>query len=83
MLWIWIGFILFVLIMLALDLGVFHRKRARSLDERGPHLVGGLDRDGAGVQRPGQLFGYEHHWMGLGTNPSEPLDGGDAMASNI
>ena len=26
MLWIWLGFILFVLLMLALDLGVFHRK---------------------------------------------------------
>ena len=26
-LWIWIGFNLFVLAMLALDLGVFHRKR--------------------------------------------------------
>jgi tellurite resistance protein TerC len=26
MLWIWIGFIGFVLAMLALDLGVFHRK---------------------------------------------------------
>jgi tellurite resistance protein TerC len=25
-LWIWLGFILFVLLMLALDLGVFHRK---------------------------------------------------------
>jgi tellurite resistance protein TerC len=26
MLWIWIGFAAFVLILLALDLGVFHRK---------------------------------------------------------
>ena len=26
MIWIWSGFILFVLAMLALDLGVFHRK---------------------------------------------------------
>ena len=26
MLWIWTGFILFILLMLALDLGVFHRK---------------------------------------------------------
>ena len=25
MFWIWLGFILFVLLMLALDLGVFHR----------------------------------------------------------
>ena len=28
-LWLWIGFNLFVLAMLALDLGVFHRKAAR------------------------------------------------------
>jgi len=26
MVWIWVGFIVFVLLMLALDLGVFHRK---------------------------------------------------------
>jgi hypothetical protein len=26
MIWIWVGFIVFVLAMLALDLGVFHRK---------------------------------------------------------
>jgi len=26
MVWIWIAFIAFVLVMLALDLGVFHRK---------------------------------------------------------
>ena len=26
MLWIWVGFIVFVLFVLALDLGVFHRK---------------------------------------------------------
>lgn len=26
MIWIWTGFIAFVLLMLALDLGVFHRK---------------------------------------------------------
>ena len=25
MLWLWVGFIVFVLLMLALDLGVFHR----------------------------------------------------------
>jgi hypothetical protein len=26
MIWIWVGFVLFVLALLALDLGVFHRK---------------------------------------------------------
>ncbi len=65
MLLIWIGFILFVLAMLALDLGVFHRTA---------HVVKVKEALGwSGVWIALALaftvfiyFGYENHWMGLG-----------------
>ena len=65
MIWIWAGFILFVLLMLALDLGVFHRNA---------HVVSireALAWSAVWVSL-GLAFGvfvyvgYEHHWMGLG-----------------
>ena len=65
MIWIWAGFILFVLLMLALDLGVFHRKA---------HVVSirealGWSAVWIGLGLAFSVFvyyGYEHHWMGLG-----------------
>lgn len=65
MIWAWVIFILFVLAMLALDLGVFHRKS---------HVVGFREALGwSGVWITlGLLFSvlvflaYEHHWFGLG-----------------
>jgi tellurite resistance protein TerC len=65
MLWMWIGFIALVLLFLALDLGVFHRKA---------HVVGmkeALAWSGVWIAC-GLAFGifvyqgYEHHWLGLG-----------------
>jgi len=66
MLWIWIGFIGFVVGLLALDLGVFHRK---------DHVV--KTREALGWSAIwisiGLLFsifiyfGYENHWLGLGS----------------
>src|SRR5438552_685007 len=66
MLWIWIGFILFVLAMLALDLGVFHRKA---------HVVGVTEAliwsaIWIGLALAFSIvvyFGYENHWLGLGS----------------
>ena len=93
MFWIWAGFIVFILGLLALDLGVFHRK---------VHVISVKEALGwsAGWISLGLLFsvavyfGYQHHWMGLGqsvdgqivdrlavdphTNPHGELDGGDA-----
>src|SRR5688572_9958284 len=65
MMWIWAGFILFVPLMLALDLGVFHRHA---------HVVSirealGWSAVWIGLGLAFSLFvyfGYEHHWMGLG-----------------
>lgn len=62
------GFILFILVLLALDLGVFHRTA---------HVVSVREALGwsalwisLGVAFTIFVyFGYEHHWLGLGTSP--------------
>jgi tellurite resistance protein TerC len=65
MIWIWAGFVLFVLLMLALDLGVFHRNAhvvsiREALGWSAVWVSLGL-AFGVFV-----YFGYEHHWLGLG-----------------
>ena len=45
---VWVGFLVFVLVMVMLDLGVFHRQ-ARGQHSRGARLDVGLDFAGAGV----------------------------------
>ena len=65
MLWVWIGFVAFVLLMLALDLGVFHRKA---------HVIGVREALGwsalwiaLGLGFAAFVYlGYEHQWLGLG-----------------
>ncbi len=77
MIWIWIGFLLFVLVLLALDLGVFHRKA---------HVIAIREAVGwsifwvsLGLAFSGVVyFIYEHHWGGAGLDPARPLDGADA-----
>jgi tellurite resistance protein TerC len=68
MLWIWIGFIVFVLFVLALDLGVFHRKaHAVSMKEA---LGWSAVWIALGLSFSVFIyFGYEHHWTGLGKSP--------------
>lgn len=51
---IWIGFNLFVLAMLALELGVFHRTAHEVALKEAASLERGLDRPGAQLQ-PGHL----------------------------
>ena len=73
MIWAWVGFIGFVLVMLALDLGVFHRKA---------HVVS--VREAAGWSAVWitiglsfsvfVYFAYNAHWFGLGNAP-DPVDG--------
>jgi tellurite resistance protein TerC len=68
MLWIWAGFVAFVLLMLALDLGVFHRKA---------HVVRVKEALGwtavwIALALAFSVFvyhGYENHWLGLGLAP--------------
>jgi tellurite resistance protein TerC len=65
---LYVGFILFILLLLALDLGVFHRKA---------HVVSVREALGWSTLWIGLglaftvliYFGYEQHWLGLGTSP--------------
>src|SRR6476646_12130798 len=65
MIWVWIGFILLILGLLALDLGVFNRKA---------HVISVKEALGWSVFwiALGLLFSvfiyfaYERHWMGIG-----------------
>ncbi len=73
MIWPWVIFICFVFVMLALDLGVFHRKS---------HVVGFKEALGwsavwitLGVSFSVLVyFTYENHWFGLGLAP-DVVDG--------
>jgi tellurite resistance protein TerC len=96
MFWMYAGFIVLVLVLLALDLGVFHRKA---------HVVSVKEALGwsvfwisLGLLFAGFIYaGYENHWMGLGLTPDrmtvEPVqvaglgtvynDGADAVVKYI
>jgi len=73
MLWIWAAFVGFVLLLLALDLGVFHRKA---------HVVSVREAMGwsvlwisLGLGFAGVVYvGYENHWAGMGSAP-DAVDG--------
>jgi tellurite resistance protein TerC len=75
--WIWLGFLAFVLIVLALDLGVFHRKA---------HVVSVREALGwsavwIALALAFSVFvyhGYENQWLGLGTTP-DIVDRSDAF----
>lgn len=70
---IWVGFASFVLFLLALDLGVFHRKaHAVALREAMAwSAVWILLGIGFSIFI---YFGYDHHWFGLG-RAVDPVDG--------
>jgi tellurite resistance protein TerC len=68
MVWMWLGFLTLVLVLLALDLGVFHRHA---------HVVSVREALGwsavwISLALAFSLFvyyGYENHWLGLGNTP--------------
>src|SRR6476646_5916665 len=66
MLLIWIAFIVFVLAMLALDLGVFHRQ-AHVVRVKEALVWSGIWIGLALVFSVLVYVGYENHWLGLGT----------------
>jgi tellurite resistance protein TerC len=83
MIWIWLGFIGFVLLMLVLDLGVFHRKAhvvsvREALKWTAVWIALGLSFSFF------VYHAYEGHWLGLGSHP-DPLDGivNDGRAATI
>lgn len=70
---VWIAFLSFILVLLALDLGVFHRR---------PHVVSVREALGwtcvwialALAFSAVVYLGYEHRWFGLG-HAADPVDG--------
>jgi len=77
MVWLWVGFILFVLLMLALDLGVFHRKAhvvtlKEALTWSAVWVMLGLAFSFL------VYYGYENHWLGLGSS----IDAVDGVINN-
>src|SRR5256885_16057848 len=68
MLWIWCGFIVFVLALLALDLGVFHRKH-RAIKPKEALLWSAFWITLGLLFSIFIYFGYEHHWLGMGSTP--------------
>ena len=77
MVWIWVGFIVFVLLMLALDLGVFHRKAhvvtlKEALTWSAVWITMGLSFSVL------VYHGYENHWLGLGS----AVDAVDGVINN-
>ncbi len=83
MVWIWVGFIGFVLLMLALDLGVFHRKAhvvtvKEALTWSAVWATLGL------TFSVFVYYGYENHWLGLGSS-IDPVDGviNDGTAATV
>ena len=73
MIWGWTGFSAFVLLMLALDLGVFHRK-AHVVSVREAIAWSAVWIALALAFACFVYFAYEHRWFGLGT-AADPVDG--------
>jgi tellurite resistance protein TerC len=65
---VWIVFLLFVLLLLALDLGVFHR-RAHVVSVREALAWSVVWVATALAFAAFVYFGYEYHWLGLGLDP--------------
>ncbi len=65
---VWIAFLSFILVLLALDLGVFHR-RARVVSVREALKWTVVWIATAIVFAGFVYFGYEHNWLGLGLEP--------------
>jgi tellurite resistance protein TerC len=73
MFWMYSAFVALVLVLLALDLGVFHRKaHAVSVKEA---LGWSVFWIGLGVAFSIFIYaGYENHWMGMGLTPDQMTD---------
>jgi tellurite resistance protein TerC len=77
--WVWVGFLIFVLAMLALDLGVFHR-HAHTIKIREALIWSGVWIGLALLFNVFIYFAYEHHLLGIGRAHDgsvrhDPVDG--------
>jgi tellurite resistance protein TerC len=69
---IWIAFLIFIFVLLAVDLGVFHR-RAHVVSVR-EALTWTVVWIATALAFAGFVYlGYDHHWLGLGLEP-DPVD---------
>lgn len=74
---LWLGFLCLVFIMLALDLGVFHRKD--TIISMGEALAWTAFWITLALGFNTLIyFMYTHHWLGIGTGPDTMLSGGQA-----
>jgi tellurite resistance protein TerC len=62
--WLWLAFIVFIVFLLALDLGVFHRK-AHVITLKEALIMSGLWIGAALVFNVFVYFAYQYHWFGL------------------
>jgi tellurite resistance protein TerC len=69
--WLWVVFILFIFLLLALDLGIFHRK-TRAIAFKEALIMSGVWIGIALAFNVLIFFAYEHHWFGLDLAGSEP-----------
>lgn len=69
---IWIAFLAFILVLLAVDLGVFHR-RAHVVSVREALMWTAVWIATTLAFAVFVYFGYEQHWLGLGLHP-DPVD---------
>ncbi len=75
--WLWVGFVAFVLALLALDLGVFHRKtHALTVSEAAVWTTVWVIL--AMLFNAGVYWMYEHHVLGVGQAIGYELTGGQA-----
>ncbi len=72
--WLWIGFIVFILALLALDLGAFNRN-ARAVGIKEAFAWTALWVALALVFNVAIYFIYEHHWLGIGYESGSPIGG--------
>ena len=72
MFWLWAGFIAFIVLLLVLDLGVFHRRA--HVDSMREALAWSALWIAVGLSFSIFVyFGYENRWLGLGVAP-DPID---------
>ncbi|MGZ8247117.1 TerC/Alx family metal homeostasis membrane protein [Methylomagnum sp.] len=76
--WMWIGFVLLVLLLITLDLAVFHRK-AHAVGVKEALLMSGVWIGLALLFNGFLYFAYEHRWLGLAPG-GDIADGGEAAA---
>ena len=69
--WLWAAFILFIFVLLALDLGIFHR-RTRTIAFKEALILSGVWIGVALAFNVLIFVVYEHHWFGLDLAGAEP-----------